>query len=577
MLSLYLAFSLLSILHPQTDHLKSHVTFLADDRLEGRFPGTEGSRIAAEYIEDHLRDAGLEPGFGESYLQPFSFISGVELEEGNSLTFSGQSGDFTLELESQFRPVSFSSSGEVEGPLLFAGYGISAEDLNHDDYSGLDANEKIVIILRDSPDGDRIDTPFEPFRSLRYKAFNALAHGAAAVIITNPPQQDDDLEMLRHDFSPSDAGIPIVLVRRQDLLPILINQAPSAFRDAWESASPLDLPGLRAKLSVHLKTTQCTTENIAGFLRGTGDKTIILAAHYDHLGHGEMNSTDESSGAIHNGADDNASGVSLLLELAKTFSCPSELPVNLLFLFPGAEEEGTLGASHFINHLPIPRDSVLAMINIDMVGNLFDGKLIVQGVGSSPDWITLVPSVLRASGLDSTLYYGGFGASDHAVFYGEDIPVLFFFTGTHERYHSSRDDAEFLDYRGMERILNTIRDTLIAISVLEPLPVFQVVPEALEEKRASRGRLKVYLGTIPDFASGEDAFRLGGVKQGGPAEKAGLKKGDIILRFGTFPVRNIYDFTFALQNYHPGDQVSILILRDGETMTISAVLEERTP
>jgi len=278
---------------------------------------------------------------------------------------------------------------------------------------------------------------------------------------------------------------------------------------------------------------------------------------------------------IHNGADDNASGTSGVLELAEYFSShKDQMKRSILFILFSGEELGLLGSKHFVDNPTVPLNQIVAMINMDMIGRLNENRLTVYGTGTSPKWKPLLNKVNADSIFKYNFIDGGFGPSDHSSFYSKNIPVLFFFTGTHQDYHKPSDDVDKINFLGMEKVLNLVSGVVTdLVTNPEKIEFTKVQGEAPQQGR--RMNIRVYVGTIPDYSEQVEGFKIAGVNDGSPAEKAGLKAGDIIIKFGDKPVKNIYDYMYAMQGYKPGDEVEVIILRNGQELKTTIKLGSR--
>ena len=320
-----------------------------------------------------------------------------------------------------------------------------------------------------------------------------------------------------------------------------------------------------------------TTRNVIGLLPGTGgtQETIVIGAHYDHLGVGGTSASLDPApeGKVHAGADDNASGVSGLLELARRLSTQPRRRA-LLFAAFGAEEEGTLGSSHFVKEPPVPLAGVVAMLNMDMVGRLREDLVAVHGTGTSSLWPKLVEEANAGLGLKLKSSEGGYGPSDHSPFYAAARPVLFFFTGAHEDYHRSSDTADRVNAEGIARVADLVEGIVTRLaSSAEPVPFTRVAAEK-ETQTATRG-FRVWVGGIPDYSAEGPGVRFTGVTPGSPAEKAGMQAGDVLVRFGQKEIRNVYDYTYALAERKAGDRVTVVVKRAGADVSLEVVLGSR--
>jgi hypothetical protein len=496
-----------------------------------------------------------------------------------------ESGKKRLELEvgTDFLPLGFSSSGDLNGELVFVGYGISAPKLNYDDYAELDVRDKIVMVLRYTPDPK---SPFFEFASLRYKAINAREKGAKGIIFVTPFSQEDeeDLGGLRYDLSFTDSGIQAVMLKKDIAEEILRtigkNGKDLELRLSKKNTASFHIPGVKAHIQTELIKESSTTSNVVGLLEGSDpylkDEVIIVGAHYDHIGLGDRASRsieDTTKGKIHNGADDNASGVAGLLELADYFSHDrSSLKRSILFLAFSAEELGLLGSSHYVKNPAIPLEKTVAMVNMDMIGRMEKDTLTVLGAGSSPQWRPLLDSVNSDPGLTLKISDSGFAPSDQTVFYAREVPVLQFFTGVHQDYHTPDDDWQKINTEGIAEILELISGL---IWELDRMPT-RIAFSAVKEEQKTPTRFSVYLGTIPDYSEEPDGVRLMGVKKGSPAEKAGLRGSDIIIGLDHKKIRNIYDYVYALGQTKPGVPTEVVVIRGNRRMSLNIIPEPRT-
>lgn len=550
----------------------SHIRYLAADELEGRKAGAEGCEQAANYIFSHFKRTGLKPlGDDATYFQNFSFTSGVKLGNSNSLALERGSRKWSLEVGKDFLPLSFSSNGEVSGELVFAGYGISAPKLNYDDYSGIIVRDRIVIVLRHTPEGDGTKSSFHRYASLRYKATNAREKGAKGIIFITPLSHDEEqgLGGLRVDLSFKDSGIQTVILKRQ-LAEEILGLVGKKLKYLEEQLSDKKtnsflIKDVKVQIHTEIVHEQSSTSNVIGFLEGSNptlkEEVIIIGAHYDHIGLGDGYSREGSEtrdGQVHNGADDNASGVAGLLELADYFSShKGSLQRSLLFIAFSGEELGLLGSSYYVKKPEIPLDKTIAMINMDMVGRMQNRELTVLGAGSSPEWKALIESANYNSGLTLKISDSGFAPSDQVVFYAKEIPVLQFFTGVHPDYHTPDDDWQKINSEGQRRILQLISNIVWDLNKSPKKIAFS--KGKAEEKTASS--FNVYLGTIPDYSDESEGVKLIGVREGSPADRAGIRGGDTIVGFDGKAIKNIYDYVYSLGEAKPGVSTEIMVIR----------------
>ncbi|MFN3871423.1 MAG: M28 family peptidase [Ignavibacterium sp.] len=562
------------------EEIYEHIKYLASDELEGRFTGTEHCRIAAEYIAKEFEKAGLQPVFNGSYFQEFPFISDIKLGD-NYLKFSDEE-TLSLEVKNDFTPLPFSDNLSVEGKLVFAGFGISSKENNYDDYENIDVKDKVVIVFRNHPDLNTPHSPLEQFAGLRYKATVARDKGAAGIIFVNTSDKKDDdkLFKLEYDGAAKVKGISVLQIKR-DVLHKLFSKLNLNIQDVEKQITENKRPdsfelNTSAKIKTEVIEVESISWNVGGLLKGNDEKLsdeyLVIGAHFDHLGWGKQNSLYQGEPAIHNGADDNASGTTGLLELSEKFASEkNNLKRSVLFFAFSGEELGLLGSSYLVNHFPVPTEKVVSMINMDMIGRLKDSSLIVYGTGTSTNWKNIL-NEKNSFGFKLTFNDEGFGPSDHSSFYGKKIPVLFFFTGTHSDYHKPSDDYDKINSEGQEKVLKYIHSVATEIINSDSRPDYLAV------ERKDTGRMtasRVWVGTIPDFAGDTEGYKLGGVTEGSPAALAGLQAGDIITKFGDKKISNIYDFTYAIGNYKPGDKVKVLIKRAEQELEVELELKAR--
>ena len=563
--------------------LSYDVHFLASGALEGRFSGSEGAKVAAEFIADRFRELGLKPvGENGSYFQHFSFIARVHPGPGNSLAFELPGETRAGKVEEEFRPLSFSSSGSGSGEVAFAGYGIHAPDLTYDDYAGLDVKGKVVLVLRYSPDGDDPASRFQPHMALRRKASEARALGAVAILVATGPVGAKETTPVKISFDASfvDSGLPVLGISTP-LAEVLfaghgftLAELQQRMNDRKEPASrPL---GVNVTLTADVVQERADAVNVLALLPGSdpalSGEAVVVGAHYDHLGYGG-----EGSGSLapdvhaaHPGADDNASGTAGMLEIARRMVAAKPARTMVFAAFSG-EEEGLLGSNHFIQHPPLPKDTIVAMVNLDMVGRPKPGPaLTIGGYGTAAQWPGLVEKLNANHHLKLSTNKGGFGASDHSSFYAADIPVLFLFTGAHEDYHRPSDTADRINYPGMVQVVGFGADLTLRVADLPQRPTFQKVAD---EGAGERRGFKVRTGAIPEYGFEGPGVKLSGARGGSPADKAGLKAGDIVLRFGDRDIRNIYDYMYALGDHKAGEIVLLKVQRGKQTLELPVTLE----
>lgn len=557
--------------------IQSHINYLASDDLQGRMTGTPELYKAATYLKTEFESYGLKPMFDGKYFQEFPFIKKIEAGADNHFTLSNLI-DKNLVVAKDFIPLAFSDNLNIKGDLVFAGYGISAKDLDYDDYANVDVKDKIVIVFRNHPDMNSPHSKFEQFSSLRYKTTNARDKGAKGIIFINTNEKPEDpLIELKYDNAAKISDIAVLQVKRSLLNFLPLDDLQKQIDSTLTAKSFLINPNVIASITTDVNEVKGTSVNVGAYVEPKVDKYpneyLVIGAHFDHLGWGEQNSLYVGEPMIHNGADDNASGTSGLMELAEKFASVSDkIDRKILFVAFSGEELGLLGSAYLVNHFPFPIENTIAMINMDMIGRLNDKQdLIVYGTGTSSNWKSLLD---EKNDYDFNLTFNdeGFGPSDQSSFYGKKIPVLFFFTGTHSDYHKPSDDADKINSNGEAKVVKYVFDIATAI-VNSPAK-----PDYVSVERKDTGRMggsRVYVGTVPDFAGDVDGYKLGGVTDGSPAAKAGLKAGDIIIQFGDKKISNIYDFTYALGNYVPGDKVNVLVKRGEEELKFEIELGSR--
>ncbi len=415
--------------------------------------------------------------------------------------------------------------------------------------------------------------PLRDFGSVRYKLRTAREHKAAGAVIVRAGDDVASAPLV----DASSMGIPAVIAPRQlaaALFPTLRLRDARAWRPA-KAGKPADLPGARLRVTTKITPVEATAWNVAGFLPARAGapkdgEVVVVGAHYDHLGWGGPYSRAPGVHAIHPGADDNASGTALLLEVARRLAAlPQGLDRGVLFLAFGAEEIGAIGSRYWVEHPTLPLDHVVAMINADMVGRLRDNRLVVDGVGTSPAWKPLVDTAAQGLGFDLAFGGEGFGASDHASFTAVRVPVAFFFTGVHEDYHRPSDTADKINAEGEERVATLA--ARLALGVAEAPERLAFVDAPADPHRGMRGGFRVSLGTIPDYGYGGKGVKLDGVRPDGPAARAGLARGDVIVKVGPHEIGNIHDYMFAFGDLEPGREVVIEVEREGKRLPLKVV------
>ena len=563
---------------PSASRLQQHVSYLASDALDGRRTGTAGANDAARYIAGEFARLGLKPGDSAPtarrrevmarYLQQFPYVAGVQLGAGNELKFNETQA---LRVGDDWMPLGFSSNARVSGSLAFVGFGITASENNYDDYAGVNAKDAIAIALQGTPDGDNPHGRFGRYEGVRWKAIAARNAGAKALIVV--AREDDfkkeKLATLTYDHEGGEAGFPVAVISRKSVDSLL----GASTLSQWEKpqATKQTLPG-QLSLSIAVVRKEVAAYNVVGVLEGSDrllkNETIVIGAHYDHLGRGGAGSLATRSGEIHHGADDNASGTAGVLELARVFTEQRPRPKRtIVFIAFGGEEEGLLGSNYYVNHPVTPLNNIVAMINMDMIGRMKDSKLVIGGVGTAKEWRDIIAQGTAdpARKFELTMNEDGFGPSDHSSFYGKQIPVLFFWTGTHNDYHKPSDTFDKINYADETRILNLVS---YIVKQLDGADKRVTYTTAKTDPAPRTGGFRVYLGTIPNYADSNDGLLIDGVREGSPAEKAGLKAGDRIVKIGTRDIKNVYDYTYALGEMKAGEEYIVEVLRGSDRLTL---------
>jgi Tol biopolymer transport system component len=571
------------------EEFRSGVYALADDSMEGRGLGTAGIVRASNWIERALRARGMRPAFGKSYRQPFDIKTGVLPIPGNRLDGVA---------DSAWVPLGFSNSGAFSGEIAFLGYGIEAPPLGYREMEGIDLKGKIALMLRYEPQERDSASRFDGKRpsrwsALRYKVLQARERGATAIVFVTGPLQDegkDKIPALANDGPESPAGIPVIQVKTSVAQRWLDKAGVDLKRfqeDVDRDLKPRSVAstGVRISGQVALKPIFAKAENLAGVIPGRGalkNEYLVIGGHYDHLGYGGEHSMRPNEHAIHNGADDNASGTmgAMMIgeELSHSLAAAKDRRSILIALFSG-EEVGLAGSAYFVQHPPVPVARIAAMINLDMIGRLREDQLVALGSDSAPEWKDMIDRAATRAEIHVTSKGDGYGPSDQTSFYAAGVPVLFLFTGAHEQYHTPEDKPATVNPEGAAKVVT------FAVSLGEDLARERVRPQYV---RASSGPAMggdsrgygSYLGTIPDYSAmeaSEGGVLLADVRPGGPADRAGIRGKDRIVAMAGTRIENLYDMTYALQDHKPGETIDVVVIRGGERVTLRATLGQRAP
>ena len=570
-----------------------HVKYLAAPEREGRDAGSKGLEDAARYIAGQFREYGLRPmGKAGSFLQPFTVTTGATMGDDNRLAILRNGTRVSLRLGKDYVPLNFSSSGSVSGEVVFAGYGAAADELEYNDYAHLDVEGKIVVVLRYEPErfskSDGASKPHTHHAHLITKAIEARDRGAKAVLLANgrlKSGKNDLLLKFGGVSGPDDAGILMAQVKN-DLIDGWLAKKGKTLSDIQKVIDKHRAPhsfafggSLRVSLDVDIRREQAAVHNVAGYAPGDSDEYVVIGAHYDHLGFGGQNSlAPRLIGKVHHGADDNASGVAGLLELARLFSSHEEpLERGVLFIAFAGEEIGLLGSSYWVNHPTRKLDDAVAMLNMDMIGRVKKNRVYLGGLGTGSGLEDIVEEASVGYDFQIDRSKSGYSASDHTSFVGKNIPVLFFFSGLHRDYHKPSDTWEKIDVAAASELVNLVGDVAARLVQATERPAFARVERAAHGSHVggTGGGYGPWFGSVPDFGPVENGVKFADIQAGSPADKAGVMAGDILVEFSGRPIKNLYDFTRALRASKIGDVAEIKVLRDGREISAQVTLEQR--
>ena len=558
---------------PVASKTKAHVEFLASDRLEGREAGTPSERLAGDYIAAALARVGAKPlpGHADMFM-PFEFTAGSR--DGGSRINGSREG---------VQALSFSDDAEVTGSVVFAGYGLvvpESQNFGYDSYATLDVKDKIVLVLRYFPeDADQqARAVLARYADLRYKALAARQRGARALLVVTGPRSPNagTLVPMTFDTAIAGSGIPAASISG-DVANTLLASSGKPLRDVQQqldSGNPhvagFELSAVTVTLKTAIEREQQTGRNVIAYLpatmsvAGVEKPWVIAGAHYDHLGHGGKGNSlasKEEAGGIHHGADDNASGTAAVLAIATALSSQPRRR-NVILALWSAEEIGLVGSNAFINAPPVPIDRLAAYFNFDMVGRMQDNKLVVQATGTSPVWTRLLERANVAAGFDLVIQPDPYQPTDVASFNLAGVPSLAFTTGAHADYHKPSDTADKINYQDLDRVVDMAVSLTRATEDVDPPPPFTKVDQPVS--RGTLAGVRVTTGTIPDYATEVKGLLLAGVTGGGPADLAGLMKGDVIVEIAGQSITNIYDYTYALELLKVDVPVKVVFLRAGQ-------------
>jgi aminopeptidase YwaD len=533
---------------------KKVLEYLASDKLEGRAPGTNGDKLARNYIDKWFYDNWLGR-FSFGYQQEFDIHTDIKIDKSTAFTM----GNSEAKLNEDFAPFIFSAERKLKVPLVYGGVDLTQKLI--------DVSEKWVLIYLTAENDEA-----PSFRLIMNQIMTAREQKAAGVIIASQVDMTDDGEFFPFRFSRSAVSldIPVVQISRNYLNQLLLANDLSLRKLRKGKISKINeqLNDVTIAANIKFEHIHTTTANIASFIEGyESNEWVVVGAHYDHLGYGGYGSgsrvPDEIG--IHNGADDNASGVGMVLMMAEYFK-KNPPKSNMAFVLFGAEEVGLLGSKYFVENLPFPKEKIKAMVNFDMVGRVEDSVLKIIGVNTAEEFKPLLEQLNNP--LKLSLGQGGYSGSDQAAFYAENIPVLFFNSGLHDDYHKPTDDIEKINYEGMDWVGHVAAKLLDSLTT----PTFTLTFQKGKEKQGNRGRtaLKVKMGIMPDVAGAvKDGMAVDGVTADGPADKAGIKKGDVIVKMGETKITNIYDYMHQLKKLEKGQKLNVIVKREGKEVEIT--------
>ena len=571
---------------------RAAVEFLASDRLEGRDTGSPGERLAGEYIAMQLARAGAKPLPGHrDMFMPFEFTAGTR-DGGSNLTIRGAGGaSQAFRGGEQVQALSFSDDATISGAVVFAGYGLvvpESQDFGYDSYAGLDVKDKIVLVLHYFPEDTDAKTKatLARYSDLRYKALAARQRGAKGLLLVTGPRSPNAGQTLRMTFDTalSGSGIPAATIGGA-VANALFAGAPktlAAAQEEFDSGNP-HVPGFALATSVDLATKvvreKQTGRNVVAYLPAdpgaripdAGRPWVIVGAHYDHLGHGTRGTSladKTEAGQIHHGADDNASGTAAVLAIAETLA-RQRMRRNVMFALWSGEEIGLVGSNAFVTSPPVPMTQVAAYLNFDMVGRMQNNRLAADGVASSPAWSRMLERANVAAGFDLATNPDPYQPTDSSNFNQAGLPTLFFTTGSHTDYHRPSDTADKIDYDDLDRIVDFAAAVIQSVANVDMAPEFTKVDPP--QTGATLAGVRVTTGTIPDYTTDAKGLMLAGVVGGGPAEKAGLMKGDVIIEIAGQSITNIYDYTFALELLKADTPVKVVFTRNGERREVQLI------
>lgn len=586
--------------------IKKDLEFLAGDECQGRGLKTKGLAKAGEYIEKAFREAGLKPAFeGDSYFQPFSVKLDGKAVNPIALAFKTDAGKVELDHGKTFVATDGSSTGKVSAGLVFVGYGISAPDKKYDDYAGVNVKGKVVIVLRRMPRSDakedRFDSPNAPAQALVAKMETAAQKGAAGVLFVNDRGSAEKTDPLMTPDRTRGGALdgPVFHVRRAVVDDLLAGLGTSLTKieegiDRDLKPNSFALKGWTCAAEVVSERVTTATRNVVGVLPGAGplaNETVVIGAHYDHIGLGDEGGASlapksEQGKLPHYGADDNASGTAGLLELARRFGAmKNRQGRRLVFAAFSGEEQGLIGSQHYVKNPPFPLADTVFMINMDMVGRMVAvedkdagnrkrDRLVVYGTGTAAGLDKLVEDTNAKFDMKLMKVPGGIGPSDHTSFYAKKIPVFFLFTGTHKDYHRPTDTPDKINVAGLRKVADLVEVYATHFATAKDRPKYAAVQGGEEDPTDPNARPGVSrrdlprIGIMPGNYGEDNGVLVGAVTAGGPAEKGGVKEGDLIVEIGGKPVKNMYGYMAAIAAQKPDTPVDVVVVRKDKKVTL---------
>ena len=588
-LALTIAATLHAVEKPKIERkvLEEHIEYLASDELAGRGNGDEGLRLAAAYLAKQFETIGLEPaGERNGFYQTFRIELDKEIGRHTEVALQFSERKRPLEYPSDYVPMTFSSAGDVSAPVVFVGYGVTAPEHDYDDYRGVDVEGKIVMLLRYVPGQALERGPFEKdgwHATFVRKAENAISHGAAAIMIVNGPLHHREDRLVPFGVNVGTDGLPVPAmhlgrVHAEEILEAQGLNLRDLQQRIDERLAPrsFELEGVSVELSIDVRRTIEEVSNVLGYLPPTDGRTrehIVIGAHYDHLGLGKKGSRERTAtGQIHNGADDNASGVAGMIELARIFSELEHRPRGILFAAFAGEELGLRGSYHYTENPTRRLEDTIAMLNLDMIGRLRHNRIFIGGVELVPSLAEAVAELTEDAGLTYSGRFSAADASDHASFIRAGVPALLLFTGLHGDYHKPTDDPQFVNYEGVERVLRFSYNVSDFLLRTDERPVLRVSRggDIVSRRRAAGETAYFGIGVDNNFTG--EGVRFSYVEDGGPAARAGLQAGDVLLELDGRVVSTGRRATALLRQKRPGETINAKVRRNNRILEVKVQL-----